>query len=121
MTLADRIKVARTHATFTQAALSLASGVNQQVISKLERGTQKETADIVKIARACRVRPEWLDNEDGPMSYYEGSVAAIQESLRVMETLPLELIEENLRILKTLARLSNISNSASTHITAPAA
>lgn len=107
MTLADRIKAARSYAKLTQPALSLASGVRQQVISKLERGLQKETADIVKIAKACRVRPEWLDDEDGPMFYYEGARATIQESLRVMEALPEELIEENLRNLKTLSRLSN--------------
>lgn len=106
MTLADRIKVARTHAKLNQTALSSLSGVKQQVISKLELGIQKETADIVKIAKACGVRPEWLDAEDGPMFYYDGTMATIQESLRVMQALPQELVEENLRNLKTLARLS---------------
>lgn len=106
MTLADRIKAARTRAGLNQPALSSLSGVKQQVISKLERGIQKETADIVKIAKACGVRPEWLDAEDGPMFYYEGAGETIRESLRVMQALPQELVEENLRNLRTLARLS---------------
>jgi hypothetical protein len=37
------------------------------MISKLESGKSKGTADIVSIATACRVRPEWLANEDGAM------------------------------------------------------
>lgn len=67
MELSERIRKARQHAKLTQEQLSSKSGVAQQVISKLENGKQFETAGIVKIARACNVSADWLEDETGPM------------------------------------------------------
>ncbi len=67
MDLAQRLRKARKFAELTQAALAEKSGVKQQMISKLENGQSKETADLVALAVACGVRPEWLAGDDGPM------------------------------------------------------
>lgn len=67
MDLAQRLRKARKFAELTQAALAQRSGVKQQMISKLENGQSKETADLVSLAVACGVRPEWLASGDGTM------------------------------------------------------
>ena len=105
--LGDRLLQAMSYAGLTQVQLAEQAGVSQQAISRLITGKQKATTDLVALAIACKVRPEWMYSGEGPMFYYEGARDAIQESLRVMEALPQELVEENLRNLKTLSRLSN--------------
>lgn len=59
-TLGTRLKKARVDAGLTQEQLSKASGVTQQVISKIERGLQAATSAVVPLARACGVSPDWL-------------------------------------------------------------
>lgn len=66
-TLAERLKKARAHAEFTQPQLEDRSGVSQRTISKIELGKQAKSTQIVQLARACGVRPEWLGAGDGPM------------------------------------------------------
>ena len=68
MTLAERIIQARKYAALNQDELATKSGVTQQMISRLETGKQKTTTEIVSIAIACRVRPEWLALEQGEMT-----------------------------------------------------
>lgn len=92
MKLSERIKKARQHAKLTQEQLSSKSGVAQQVISKLENGKQLETAGIVKIARACKVSADWLEDETGPMllpvstGYGQPEyIRNVIETMRVME------------------------------------
>jgi len=67
MKFSERIRIARVHAKLTQEELALAVGLTQGLISKIERGDQEETASIVKIAKACKVRAEWLDDGTGNM------------------------------------------------------
>lgn len=67
MTLGERLRKARKHAGITQPQLAEISGVAQQTISKIERGMQQSSTEIVSLAAACGVRPEWLDNGTGPM------------------------------------------------------
>jgi transcriptional regulator with XRE-family HTH domain len=67
MNLAERIQTARKHAALTQGGLAEKAGISQQAISRLETGEQKTTTDIVQIAVACGVRPEWLAMESGDM------------------------------------------------------
>jgi transcriptional regulator with XRE-family HTH domain len=91
MSLATRIKAARAHAGLTQEQLSKASGVAQQVISKLENGKQLETSGIVKIARACKVNADWLEDETGRMlavstDYDQPEyIRQVIEAMRVMQ------------------------------------
>lgn len=68
-TLGKRLKYARTEvAGITQQLLADASGVKQQMISKLETGASSETADVVALAIVCGVRPQWLATGKGPMT-----------------------------------------------------
>ncbi|PTR17478.1 helix-turn-helix protein [Nitrosospira sp. Nsp2] len=67
MTLAERLLQARTFAKLRQDELAKQSGVSQQAISRLETGVQKSSTDIVQLAVACGVRPEWLAMEQGEM------------------------------------------------------
>jgi len=68
MKLSERLKKARKHASLSQKELEAASGVSQQMISRIETGQSKETADIVKLSIACGVRPEWLAEGQGGMT-----------------------------------------------------
>jgi transcriptional regulator with XRE-family HTH domain len=56
----------------TQRQLAEASGVKQQMISKLEVGRASETSDIVSLAKALGVRSEWLHSGEKPMRLGEG-------------------------------------------------
>lgn len=67
MTLAERLLKARAYAKLRQDQLAKQSGVSQQAISRLETGVQKSSTDIVQLAVACGVRPEWLAMEQGEM------------------------------------------------------
>ncbi len=60
-TLGKRIKLIREEKGWTQQDLAEASGVCQQMISKLETGKAHATSDIVKLAYALRVSPAWLE------------------------------------------------------------
>lgn len=67
MKLGERLLTARTLARLTQPQLAEKSGVAQQTISKIERGVQRSSTEIVSLAAACGVRPEWLGKGTGPM------------------------------------------------------
>ncbi|MCC4588725.1 helix-turn-helix domain-containing protein [Xanthomonas sp. NCPPB 1067] len=67
MELRDRIAEAMQHAGLTQDALAKRVDVSQQAIQKLLSGQSKTSRKLTEIAVACRVRPEWLASEDGPM------------------------------------------------------
>ena len=62
MNLGDRIRQARKVAGMTQTQLADASGMSQQMISKLESGGSPATSNIVAIAMALNVSAEWLDS-----------------------------------------------------------
>jgi transcriptional regulator with XRE-family HTH domain len=66
-TLATRLRAAMGHAGITQQELSRRSGVKQPVISRILAGRQERCSDVVKLAIACGVRPEWLAEGQGPM------------------------------------------------------
>jgi len=67
MKFSERVRTARKYAGLSQEELALAIGCTQGLISKIERGDQEETTLIIKIARACRVNADWLEDETGPM------------------------------------------------------
>ena len=71
MTLADRLKTARTNAGLTQSELAAMTNVTQQQISKLESGKSTETSAIVDLADATNVNPSWLSSERGAMTTHE--------------------------------------------------
>lgn len=67
--IGSRLKEARKEARLSQKQLAEKSGASQQMISKLETGKAKETSDIVALARACGIRPDWL--QDGSLPKYD--------------------------------------------------
>lgn len=64
-TLGQRVKALREWRGLTQVQLSDLSGVKQSDISKLERGDSATTTGIVRLARALRWPPDWLEDETG--------------------------------------------------------
>jgi transcriptional regulator with XRE-family HTH domain len=91
MTFAERLKQARKHAKLSQIALADKAGVTQQTISNIEQGIQEKSTDVVQLAIACGVRPEWLAIEEGemvaaykypvPANSPEGTVLALMERM----------------------------------------
>lgn len=67
MNLGTRIRECRKAAGWSQAKLAEESGISQQMLSKLERGTAFGTTEIVPLARALRVSPQWLETGAEPM------------------------------------------------------
>lgn len=90
MTLGERLKAARAHAGLTQLELSERSGASQQAISAIERGDADGSTQLVQIAVACGVRPEWLAMELGPMLQTDFPVAdqKLIHLLKIAEMLP---------------------------------
>lgn len=66
-TLAERLKNARHAQGLTQKALGELVGVSQAAIQKIETGKAEQTTKLVDIARALKVRPEWLGSGLGAM------------------------------------------------------
>lgn len=67
-TLAQRLKIARSHAKLTQKELAVTAGVEQPAISQLETGKSLKSAHIAAIAKACGVSAIWLDKGVGGMT-----------------------------------------------------
>lgn len=66
-TLAKRLRFLRKERGLSQEELAELSGVEQSLLSKLERGVIQRTTGLVALANALRCRPTWLDSGDGPM------------------------------------------------------
>jgi transcriptional regulator with XRE-family HTH domain len=67
MTFAERLKYARQLRQLTQKQLARRAGISQQAVHDLESGRHKTSRQMVQIANALRVRPEWLAKEQLPM------------------------------------------------------
>lgn len=68
-TLSERIKLAMDEGGFTQASLAEAAGLSQPSVWKITSGKSKSSTKIVELARALKVRPEWLATGRGEMKY----------------------------------------------------
>ncbi|WP_438612878.1 S24 family peptidase [Klebsiella variicola] len=66
-TLAERLREARKAADMTQKTLGDTVGVSQAAIQKIETGRAAQTTKLLDIAKALRVRPEWLSSGTGAM------------------------------------------------------
>jgi transcriptional regulator with XRE-family HTH domain len=64
--LADRLRAARAEANLRQEELATRAGVSQGTIANLEAGTRKNPRELLSIARALGVQPEWLKTGKGP-------------------------------------------------------
>ena len=65
--LSARLKAARQHANLRQKELADRVGVNQAVISNIERGIAGSSKRLPEIARACGVSLDWLTLGTGDM------------------------------------------------------
>lgn len=110
MKFSDRVKKARIYAKLSQEELALAVGLTQGLISKIERGDQEETASVVKIAKACNVRPEWLDDGTGEMTdglYVNNE--KIKKAVLLMQELPDYALDEAIKGLDSVSKLSKMA------------
>lgn len=66
-TLAERAAWARTQLGLTQDQLAQRAKVSQGTIGNMESGTRKKPRDLLTIAEALGVRPEWLESGRAPI------------------------------------------------------
>lgn len=66
-TIAERLKIAREAAKLTQPELAAKAGVSQGTIGNIESGLRKRPRDLLSIAAALGVNPEWLETGKGQM------------------------------------------------------
>lgn len=110
MTLGERLKAAREYAGLTQEELGVKACCGQGVVSKIERGDQDKTAYVVKLATACGVRPEWLDDESGEMVdglYVESE--KIKRAVVLMQEMPEYLVDEAIASIDQVKKLARIA------------
>lgn len=69
-TLAQRLKMAMEEGGFTQASLAEAAGISQPSVWKIVSGRSQGSVKLFDIAKALRVRPEWLADGTGDMKPY---------------------------------------------------
>lgn len=67
MNYGERLRYARKFRSLKQDQLAAASGVKQGTISKIERGDQSSSKFDIALAKALRIRVEWLALDEGPM------------------------------------------------------
>lgn len=65
-TIADRLKEERSSLSWSQLDLAKAAGVSQGTIGNIESGVRKQPRQLLKIAAALKVRPEWLQDGSEP-------------------------------------------------------
>lgn len=64
----------------TQQDLANRSGVQQSAIGNYESGLRKSSREVIALARALEVRPEWLQNGSGGMELVGAPRAAREPS-----------------------------------------
>lgn len=72
----DRIKMRRRALQLSQVDLARMARVSQTTISDIERGRNDGSRELVALAAALKVRPEWLNSGVGNMLYDEPNVIA---------------------------------------------
>lgn len=71
-TFGKRLAYARVLRGFkAQEDLAKAVGITQAAIGNFESGQRKKPRDIVRLAAALKVRPEWLEFGEGPMDFLD--------------------------------------------------
>lgn len=113
MTLGQRLKASRKYAKLTQIQLQDKSGVPQQTISNIELEIQDKSTDIVPLAMACGVRPEWLAIESGEMVdglYIDNS--KIKQAVLIMQELPEYAIDEAIKRIDSVAQLIRLAKAS---------
>lgn len=66
MSIGSRIKESRCAIGWSQVRLADEAGVTQSSIGNIESGFRQRPRELVSIAKALRVSPEWLETGKGP-------------------------------------------------------
>ncbi|MDQ0040847.1 helix-turn-helix domain-containing protein [Variovorax boronicumulans] len=65
-TIAERVKAVRQELGWSQVQLAEEVGVSQSSIGNIESGVRQRPRELVSLAKALRVSPEWLETGKGP-------------------------------------------------------
>lgn len=76
--LAARLIYARTRLQLTQEEVATRAGVSQGTIGNIESDFRRNPRELLAIARAVGVRPEWLKDNEQPMETAETLAALVQ-------------------------------------------
>ena len=82
MNMSARLATERRAAGLSQSQLADKSGISQQMISKLERGVSESTREIIALAAALNLNPEWLKSGIGQKEANGLADPAEQELIR---------------------------------------
>lgn len=74
ITIAERLKQTREHLGMSQGDLAKAAGVSQGTIGNVESGIRKAPRELLAIAKALGVPPEWLKDGKGPQKLDSGEL-----------------------------------------------
>ena len=74
-TIAERLKSAREEAGLTQPELASRAGVSAGTIGNIESGARKNPRELLAIAKAVGVHPQWLRDGVGPRHIEESAHA----------------------------------------------
>lgn len=66
-TVGIRVKARRKELSLTQTQLGSLCGLSQQTIQNIESGRNRSSGNLVPLADALQVRPQWLESGEGPM------------------------------------------------------
>lgn len=64
-TFGERLKAARKAHGITQAELAKLAGISQTTIADIERGRNKGSTEVLKLAKSLEVSPDWLATGKG--------------------------------------------------------
>lgn len=82
-TIAQRLKAARLEKGWSQAHLAAEAGVSQSAIGNIESGLRQRPRELVALARAVGVMPEWLETGSGKKTAIEAvEVQGVEASAR---------------------------------------
>lgn len=76
----DRLRYARKKRKLSQTELARASGLSQGAISSYETGARRSTTELIQLAQALKVSPEWLITGTGSME--KGTSPAVTDNSR---------------------------------------
>lgn len=78
--IAARLIVARTRRQLTQEEVAKRAGVTQGTIGNIEADIRRNPRELLAIAAAVGVRPEWLRDGKGPMETAASAFTAVKST-----------------------------------------
>lgn len=113
MNYGERLQAAMQHGELNQVELATRTGVSQQNISRLIRGKSNGSIYTVRFAKACGVRPEWLEFEQGEMvdGFYVDD-PKLKAAVLLMQELPEYAIDAEIKRLNETKELIQAATRA---------